>query len=127
MSQLTMNSSDASPFVSRPPFGFERAGLPAIVMSARICPSPGVSISSARQATGSSPKTSGVLLTRLVRRPKRTPLPRPGMPRVFTAPTAAFVNIAPPSWSRWPVSVFRTSTSQEARVPNSCVHVPMRP
>jgi hypothetical protein len=44
----------------RPPFGFERAGLPAIVMSARICPSPGVSISSARHATGSSPNTSGV-------------------------------------------------------------------
>ena len=32
------------------------AGLPANVNSARICPSPGVSISSARHATGNSPQ-----------------------------------------------------------------------
>src|SRR6516225_725754 len=102
MSQLTMNSSDASAFARRPPFGFESAGLPAIVTSAHTCPSPGVSVSSARHATGSSPNTSGSPLMRLPRRPKRTPLPRPGTPRVLTAPAAAFVNIAPPSRSRWP-------------------------
>src|SRR5437660_11488358 len=55
MSRLTMNSSAASARSRRAPFGVLSAGLPAIVMSARTCPSPGVSISSARQAAGSSP------------------------------------------------------------------------
>src|SRR3954463_3367054 len=53
----------------RAEFGAERAGLPDTVKSARICPSPGVSISSARQATGSSPKLSGRPRTRPRRRP----------------------------------------------------------
>ena len=108
------------------PFGVLSAGLPAIVISARTCPSPGVSISSARQAAGSSPYTSGAWRTRLVRRPKRTPLPRPGVPRVLALPLAAFVNMAPPTWSRCPASTLTTSTSQLASVPNSCVQVPMR-
>ena len=36
--------------------------------------------------------------------PTCMPLPRPGVPRVFAAPAAAFVNIAPPGRSRLPVS-----------------------
>ena len=49
----------------RPLFGADTAGLPAIVIRARTCPSPGVSISSARQATGSSPNVSASPRTRL--------------------------------------------------------------
>ncbi len=46
-------------------------GCRRCVTSARIWPSPGVSISSARHTTGSSPKNSGSPRTRDVRRPKR--------------------------------------------------------
>ena len=42
------------------------------------------------------------------------------------AAVAGFANIAPPGRSRLPVITFRTSTSQLAVVPNSCVHVPIR-
>ena len=110
----------------------ESTGLPATVMSARICPSPGVSISSASATTGSSPKNSGSPRTRLRRRPKRTPRPTPGVAPGFVAPVlappvAGSVNIAPPSRSRLPAIVFTTSTSQDDSVPNSCVQVPMRP
>ena len=49
-----------------------------MVISARTWPSPGVSISSARQATGSSPNSSVSPRTRLCQRPKRAPRPRPG-------------------------------------------------
>jgi hypothetical protein len=45
-------------------------GLPARVTSARTRPSPGVSISSARQTAGSSPKTSPRPRTRLANRPR---------------------------------------------------------
>ena len=55
--------------------GVETTGLPAIVTSARTRPSPGVSISSASAATGSSPNDLGRPLTRLCQRPSRTPLP----------------------------------------------------
>jgi hypothetical protein len=50
----------------------------------------------------------------------------PGFPLVLRAPAAAFVNIAPPGRSRFPVSTLSTSTSQLAVVPNSCVQVPIR-
>ena len=122
-----MHSSEASARVRRAPLGVESAGLPATVKSARIRPSPGVSISSAMQAEGSSPKASGSPRTRLFQRPRRTPLPRPGAPWVFAGPTAERANIAPPGRSRFPVSTFRTSTSQLAMLPNSWVQVPMRP
>ena len=36
-------------------------------------------------------------------------------------------NIEPPARSRLPVTMLSTSTSHEARVPNSWLHVPMRP
>ena len=54
-----------------------RPGCRASVIIARIWPSPGVSISSAMHAAGSSPKTSGAPRTRLVQRPKRAPRPLP--------------------------------------------------
>ena len=118
-----MKSSEASAASSRAPFGVLSTGLPAMVMSARTWPGPGVSISSARQATGSSPNTSGAPRTRLVKRPKRAPRPLP-VPRL---PCAGSGNIAPPGRSRLPVSALRTSTSQLAVVPNAWVVVPMRP
>ena len=69
----------------------DSTGLPAIVTSARIWPSPGVSISSARHATGSSPKTSGSPRTRLCQRPSCTPRPVPGLAAACSAaPAAAF-------------------------------------
>ena len=112
---------------SRPLFGVETTGLPAMQTSARTWPSPGVSISSASAATGSSPKCSGSPRTRLAQRPWRMPRPDPPGPDEFFWPAAARVNIAPPSRSRFPVSTFTTSTSQLAWVPSSWVQVPMRP
>ena len=50
-----MKSSRASASARRAPFGVESTGLPATVTSARIWPSPGVSISSSSVTTGSSP------------------------------------------------------------------------
>ena len=122
-----MKSSDASARERRPAFGVETAGLPATVMSARTWSSPGVSISSARHAAGSSPSTSGSPRTLLVRRPSRSPRPRPGSPRLLAPPVAGSGNIAPPARSRLPVSVLSTSTSHDATVPNACVVVPIRP
>ena len=122
----SMKSSPSTARVRRSEFGVETSGLPAIVTSARIWPSPGVSISSASAATGSSPYDSGRPRTRLAQRPKRRPLPLPPAPDEFFWPAAARVNMAPPSRSRLPVRTFRTSTSQLASVPNSCVQVPMR-
>ena len=122
-----MKSSDSSARSRRSDCGVETTGLPATVTSARTCPSPGVSISSARHTTGSSPNASGRPRTRLFQRPSFTPLPTPGLPEVFRCAPAARVNIAPPSRSRLPVSTLTTSTSQLASVPNSCVQVPIRP
>src|SRR5204863_329322 len=78
MSTLIISSSESSAAAMRGPFGVERTGLLAIVTSARTWPSPGVSISSARQVIGSSPNTSGAPETRLVRRPSGMPLPELG-------------------------------------------------
>ena len=85
-----------------------------------------MSISSARQATGSSPYVSASPRTRLCQRPKRTPLPLPPAPEEFFWAAAARGNMAPPSRSRLPVSTLSTSTSQLASVPNSWVQVPIR-
>ena len=122
-----MKSSEPSAAWSRSLLGVETTGLPAIVISARTWPSPGVSISSARQATGSSPNTSARPRTRLANRPIRAPRPRPGVPAALEWPAAPSGNIAPPARSRLPVSRLSTSTSQLATVPNSWVQVPIRP
>src|SRR5439155_200683 len=60
----TMNSSVASARSSRCPPGDDSTGLPALVTSARIWPSPAVSISSASTLIGSSPPNSGLPETR---------------------------------------------------------------
>ena len=88
-------------------------------------PSPGVSISSASAATGSSPRTSGRPRTRLAKRPKRGSR-GPSGPELRCA-AAASGKSTPPGRSRLPVSTLSTSTSHDASVPNSCVQVPMRP
>ena len=102
-------------------------GLPAMVMRALSWPSPGVAISSARHEHGTWPSTSGAPRTRLVQRPNS------GSPMTLVSPfqvrgsVTGLPNIIPPSTSKWPVRMFTTSTSQEARVPNSWLHRPMRP
>ena len=127
MSTETMNSSASRARSSPRASGVETTGLPATVIRARTRPSPGVRISSARAATGNSLKCSARPRTRVWRRPNRAPRPRPAAPEVLAPPAAGVVNIAPPGRSRLPVSTLMTSTSQEASVPNSWVHVPMRP
>ena len=67
----------------RAEFGVDTTGFPATVISARTWPSPGVSISSARPATGSSPNDSGSPRTRLCQRPMLAPRPRPPAPDEF--------------------------------------------
>ncbi len=114
-----MKSSRPKAASSRSPLGAESTGLPATVNRTLICPSPGVSISSARVATGSSPFASGNSLTRLLHRP--TPY---GLRRARIS-VAALGNIAPPGRSRLPVSTLTTSTSHWASVPNSVVQVPI--
>ena len=108
-------------------FGVDNTGFPPAVISALICPSPGVAISSAITLTGYSPSASGNLRTRECPRPIEKPLPVPFWPRVVGPPAAGIVNITPPSRSRLPVMVFTTSTNQLAVVPKLTVHVPMRP
>ena len=103
MSTETMKSSPSTAVSSAAASGVEISGLPAIVTSALTWPSPSVAISSLRQATGSSPKTSARSLTRLVQRPMRTPLPTGPRPAELRCPSAARANIAPPSRSRLPV------------------------
>ena len=71
--------------------------------------------------------TSGAPDTRLWRRPVLTPLPTPGLPAVLAAKAGAWLNIAPPGSSKWPVTMFSASISQLLSVPYSWVQVPMRP
>ena len=56
---LTMNPTPSSARSSRSPSGADSTGLPAMVIIALICPSPGVSISSASAAAGNSDSASG--------------------------------------------------------------------
>ena len=65
MSIEAMKSSESNASPSRLPSGVDSTGLPAIVSTARIWPSPGVSISSRNVETGSSPAYSGMPRTRL--------------------------------------------------------------
>ena len=127
MSTETMKSTEANARSSRRASGVDTTGLPATVIIARICPSPGVSISSASVATGYSPKNSGSPFTRLCRRPNFTPRPVPVGFDVGPADVAGWANIIPPSRSRLPARMLTTSTSHDATVPNSCVQVPIRP
>ncbi len=122
-----MHSSSGSAASRRAASGADSTGLPAMVMSALIWPSPGVAISSARQETGNWPSTSGAPRTRLRQRPNSKPSANSGGVSEVSDQAMGFANIEPPSRSRFPVSTFSTSTSQEARVPNSWVQVPMRP
>ena len=101
MSIATMNSRLAKARSRRRPFGVDETGLPAIVSIARTWPSPGVSISSAIEAAGSSPlKTL---------RPETRALKVPNPPGLVPGPvigTAGAVSIAPPTASRLPVTRF---------------------
>lgn len=91
----------------------------------RIRPSPGVSISSARAAMGSSLLASAWPLTRLCQRPTVKPLPGPAGRGVRSVAESG--KRAPPGRSRLPVRMFSTSTSQLASVPCSTVQLPIRP
>ena len=102
-------------------------GLAAMVMRPCSWPSPGVAISSARHEHGTWPSTSGAPRTRLVQRPNSgSPIT---LVSAFQTSGSAIglPNIIPPSTSKWPVRMLTTSTSQEARVPNSWLQRPMRP
>ena len=68
-----MHSSPGSAASRRAASGADSTGLPAMVMSALIWPSPGVAISSARQESGNCPSTSGAPRTRLSQRPNSKP------------------------------------------------------
>ena len=97
------------------------------MISARILPSPGVVISSARHANGSCPITSCAPDTLDPYRPVVTPTPEPGAPLVFDANAGAQGNITPPGRSRLPVSVLITSINQQTTDAWSWKHVPSLP
>ena len=111
-----------------PQSGVDSTGLPATVISARIWPSPGVSISSARHTTGQLAVDLGqaahprACAARTARRG-----PCRGVPPVLALPVGGLGEHR----AAGPVEVagehVSTSTSHDASVPNSCVHVPMRP
>ena len=61
------SSSERSASPSRAPAGADKSGLPAMHRSARICPSPGVRISSARMPVGSDSATGAKAPMRLGR------------------------------------------------------------
>ena len=127
MSTATHHSSVASASSRRAPPGVESTGLPAKISMPRTWPSPGVVISSARPATGSSPFISGSPLTRCVWRPWS---PKPSSrARFSTAPTsnAGLGNIAPPGTSRLPVTALSTLMSQCVSEPVRWWHTPTRP
>ncbi|MNE60564.1 hypothetical protein D3C80_1557160 [compost metagenome] len=116
-----MNSKPSSACSNCRPLGVDNTGLPATVISARICPAPGVSISSARADTGSSPPYSGNADTRLCQRLKCPP------DVAATRSTAGSVHSTPPTRSRLPVARLINCTSHWHRVPKAWVETPMRP
>jgi hypothetical protein len=120
-----MKSTVSNASLNRGPSGADSTGLPAMVMTARTCPSPGVSISSASATAGISESTSGWPDTLLRQRPVANP--RPGRGGRGAEPIGGLANMTPPARSRLPVRMLTTSTSQLVRVPNSTVEVPMRP
>ncbi len=98
-----------------------------MVMSPRIWPSPGVAISSARQDTGTWPRTSGAPRTRLRHRPNSYPFAHCGLGSEESDHAIGLPNIMPPGRSKLAVKMFTTSMSHDASVPNSWLHNPMRP
>jgi hypothetical protein len=127
LSTETMKSSSGSAASSRSASGALSTGLPAITISARVWPGPGVAISSARQETGTWPSTSGAPRTRDFQRWKTKPSANSGLGRLVSDHATGSAHILPPSRSRLPVNTFSTSTSHEASVPNSWLHSPIRP
>ena len=123
MSIATMKSRESSASASRRPSGVERTGLPAIVTIARIRPSPGVSISSRRAETGSSPANSGRSRTRL-RHTSWWPGETMRRPTVSMAGSG---NITPPSRSRLPVRTLSRVTAHWQIEPKPWVETPSRP
>ena len=122
---LIIASSIGSASSSRPASGADSTGLPAIVMSARTCPSPGVAISSARHDSGAWPSTSGAPRTRVCHRPVLSGPRRRAVDEIVAI--AGRGNSAPPSMPKCPVRMLTTSTNHDASVPNSWLHRPMRP
>ncbi|MNT47147.1 hypothetical protein D3C72_1838400 [compost metagenome] len=120
-SMLSMNSRPPRARSSCRPLGVDSTGLPATVTSARTCPSPSTSISSARAATGNSPPYSGSPETRLCQTLKCPP------DVLATRSTAGSVHRAPPTRSRLPVTRLINCTSQWHKVPKAWVETPMRP
>ena len=74
--------------------GVDSTGLPATVISARIWPSPGVAISSARHDTGTWPSTSGAPRTRVPPAELGAPPSSPGIGCTVTDHAAARGNMA---------------------------------
>ena len=97
--------------------------MPATVSTARIWPSPGVSISSRKALTGSSPPNSGSSRTRL-RQTSKWPRPTIALP---TMSIAGSVNSTPPSRSKLPVRMFRHWIAHWQIEPKPWVDRPIRP
>ena len=107
MSILTIKSNDAKASSIFLPLGTDNTGLPHDVMNAFICPSPGVSMSSAMVEEGNSPPYSGNCLTRLCH--------LRNLLFLFLRCAiliAGEVNIAPPGLSKFPVSTLITLIAQ---------------
>ena len=122
-----MHSSSGSAASRRAESGTLMTGLPATVKSIAIWPSPGVAISSARKAAGTCPSTSGTPETRDFHRPNRG-APSLAVDAIHAIGQAiGLPHIRPPGRSNLPTTMFTTSTSHEASVPNSWLHSPMRP
>jgi hypothetical protein len=100
-----MKSSSCSARLKRSPLGADSTGLVATVISARTWPSPGVSISSARQVMGNSPITSGAPADAgVAKRPVLTPRPLPGLPCGVAGKRGGLGKQGAARVSRWPVS-----------------------
>src|SRR6476469_1263606 len=59
--------------------------------------------------------------------PSCTPSASAGLGSEFTPHAIGLPNIRPPGRSKFPVRMLTTSTSHDVSVPNSWLHVPMRP
>ena len=107
-------------------FGWDNTGLPAMVMKARIWPSPGVRISSCSAPGGSVPQNSGSPLTRVCQRfTGGTPSTKASLnTSTGIMPTG---NITPPGRSTLPVNTLIASCNQLDKVPKLCVQVPNLP
>ncbi len=124
---LIMQSSCSRAGSRRPAPGALMTGLPAMVKSIRIWPSPGVPISSAMNAAGTWPSTSGTPETRDDHLPKARG-PSLAVDAIHAIGHATGLpHISPPGRSNFPTTMLTTSTSHDASVPNSWLQSPMRP